>query len=93
MQVLEGEEEPVRTIYARITQDPRHLGILTLLQGPIDQPTFFDWSMGFRDLDSAEVKNTPGYNEYLNDEWLGSVMQANPSRAALLLQVFRQGMR
>ncbi|HVR76154.1 MAG TPA: BLUF domain-containing protein, partial [Planctomycetota bacterium] len=34
MQVLEGEEEAVRALYARIALDPRHRGLITLLQGP-----------------------------------------------------------
>ena len=33
MQALEGEETAVRALYARICRDPRHRGILTLVEG------------------------------------------------------------
>lgn len=46
MQVLEGEEETVGAIYARICQDKRHWNTLVLLDR--DAPrAFSEWSMGF----------------------------------------------
>ncbi|MEO5960471.1 MAG: BLUF domain-containing protein [Opitutaceae bacterium] len=93
MQVLEGEEQTVREVSTRIGGDPRHYGVITLLQGPIKTRTFSDWSMGFRNLDSAEVKKTPGYNEFMNLDWRGGEMLANPGRALKLLTVFRETMR
>ncbi|MEO7414184.1 MAG: BLUF domain-containing protein [Opitutaceae bacterium] len=93
MQVLEGEEPVVRGVHLRIARDPRHSGLLTLLQGAVAERSFPNWTMGFRNLESAELKNTPGYDEFLNDDWLGAKMVANPSRAMQLLEIFRQNMR
>ena len=53
MQVLEGEESVVLGLYSRIKRDPRHRGVLTLLQGPVPDRQCPDWSMGFRDLRSG----------------------------------------
>ena len=46
MQVLEGEEEAVRAIYARICQDKRHWNTLVLLDRQAPR-AFSEWSMGF----------------------------------------------
>ena len=93
MQVLEGEELEVMDTHQRISRDSRHGGLITLLNAPIAQRDFGDWSMGFRNLDSAEIRNVPGYSEFLNEDWKGRPIQESPQRALKLLQVFRQGIR
>lgn len=93
MQVLEGEEGVVNNAYARISSDPRHGGLITMLKGPITERNFPDWSMGFRNLDSIEARLAPGYNEFMNEDWRGQPMQESPLRALKLLQIFRQGIR
>jgi len=50
MQALEGEEEPVHSLSARIAKDPRHKDIRILLNGACTEREFPDWSMGFRNL-------------------------------------------
>ncbi len=67
MQALEGEELAVVSTHERISKDCRHGGLITLLKGPIAQRDFGDWSMGFRNLDSAEIRTLPGYSEFLNE--------------------------
>src|SRR3954470_3384019 len=55
MQALEGEEAAVNSAYIRISKDPRHEGLITMIKEPISERNFADWSMGFRNLDSSEV--------------------------------------
>ena len=93
MQALEGEEQAVRQVHDRITKDPRHRGLMTLLKGPIEKRAFSEWSMGFRNLDSTDFKKTPGYSEFMNVNWRGGEMLANPGNALKLLMVFRDSMR
>jgi hypothetical protein len=57
MQVLEGEEQVVRDMMSTIARDPRHSGILVLIQGDTSQHPFAEWSMGFRDLNSPEARS------------------------------------
>ncbi|RZK61154.1 MAG: BLUF domain-containing protein [Hymenobacter sp.] len=40
LQVLEGEEEAVRAVYASIKRDPRHQNIITYANKPITQRAF-----------------------------------------------------
>jgi Sensors of blue-light using FAD len=93
MQVLEGEEEAVRRVHMHIARDRRHGGLITLLQGPITARAFSRWTMGFRNLDSTEVKSVPGFSEFLNDDWLGPKMAAHPNRSLRLLEIFRDNQR
>ena len=92
MQVLEGDEEAVRGLYARIEDDPRHGGEIILHRGFVDERRFPDWSMGFRNLDSPEGRRAPGYSEFLNSPLTGSEFSDNPSRAQRLLLTFKRTM-
>jgi hypothetical protein len=92
MQVLEGEEEPVRALYDKIGDDPRHRGEITLREGFAEGRQFADWSMGFRDLESREVRDTPGYSEFLNTPLTGREFSEDPTRAQKLLLTFKKTM-
>lgn len=73
IQVLEGEKEPLDTLYRRIEQDPRHTNVTPVLNRPIAQRLFAAWSMGYEtitrrqleeiktivDLDNNETASTP----------------------------------
>jgi hypothetical protein len=93
IQVLEGKAPAVTATHERIAQDTRHDGLITLLKAPIAQRSFGDWSMGFRNLSAKAAPEVPGYNEFLNDDWLGRPMRTSPDRALKLLQLFRSGLR
>ena len=92
MQALEGEEQVVLNLYAKIFQDERHSGVLTLLQTTIPARQFPNWSMGFRDLDSPEVRSLPGYNKFLNVPLTGAEFSAAPTYCQKLLTIFKQMM-
>lgn len=92
MQILEGEEATVRALYAKVDRDPRHHGVITLLQGHVEERQFSDWSMGFHDLNSPEVMATPGYSEFLNTSLAGDEFIADPTRCYKLLRTFKKSM-
>ena len=92
IQALEGEEEAVRRLHAKIEQDPRHRGLLTLTEHTIPGRQFADWSMGFRNLSDPALREVSGYNEFLNAPLNDGGFEATPSRAQRLLATFRQTM-
>jgi hypothetical protein len=92
MQALEGEREAVLDLYGRISRDPRHRGLLPLLQGPLEGRQFPDWTMGFYDLNSAAVRATPGFSEFMNTPLTGEEFSADPTRSQKLLLTFRRTM-
>jgi hypothetical protein len=89
MQVLEGEQATVQTMYARIARDPRHQRITTILEGPTDARHFPDWSMGFRDLDDPAVAALPGYSLLLDTPLDIDALVQNAPLYQRLLQSFR----
>jgi len=90
MQVLEGEKERVLGLKNRIATDPRHRGLMVLLEQELPQRDFDKWSMGFRDLD-ADLASIPGYSQFLNIG-LDSKEFREPARVRKLLDVFKQSM-
>ena len=93
IQLLEGAESVVRSTHARISNDPRHHGVITLLQGYVQERTFPDWSMGFKHLSSDEAQTIQGYSEFLNPREAASNTAKDPRRAVRLLELFRAGLR
>ncbi len=91
MQVLEGEESAVRDLYTRIRQDPRHLGIVTLVEGERERRCFGDWSMGFHDLSAPEARQVPGYSEFLNTPLTAEEFSSDPGQCERLLWAFKRG--
>ena len=62
MQALEGEEGAVRSLYAAISQDPRHHHVYTLLAIPMAERIFPRWSMGFKTVGGPGIEAEPGYD-------------------------------
>ena len=64
LQALEGEESVVRELYQRIAIDPRHQQVTLLLEVPIEERSFPDWSMGLRVLSSREANPKEGVKDF-----------------------------
>ena len=92
MQVLEGEEQRVLALSAKIAKDPRHHGVMVLLKEHQPQRAFAEWSMAFRDLNSEDSKRVPGFNEFMNKNLTDRAFADDPSRAQRLLLTFRRSM-
>jgi hypothetical protein len=65
IQLLEGEKEVVQATHLRIAHDPRHHGLITLLQGDCDKREFSEWSMGFKKAEKANADGVAGYSDFL----------------------------
>lgn len=90
MQVLEGEKDTVKELYGRIGDDPRHRGVITLMEGAQDAPQFPDWSMAFGDLDGSDVTSTPGLSDFLDTPLTESSLGGDPTGCRRLLTSFKQ---
>ena len=87
LQVIEGVEAAVLATYACIAADPRHNGLITLLQGPQRERQFPEWSMGFANL--MEAPTPAGFTEFLHSPLTGTEFAGNPSRAQRMLLAFK----
>jgi hypothetical protein len=92
MQVLEGDEPVVREAMATIERDPRHTHFMPLIHGNIEERQFSEWSMGFRDLNSPEVRSASGYSAFLNTPLTDAEFVADPGKAHRLLLSFKSTM-
>ena len=72
VQVLEGDEAPVRALFARIQQDSRHTQVVTLREGPGPQRRFADWQMAFGHVAAPAL-----------DQVLGAVNRPAPEPVAI----------
>ena len=61
LQILEGEEDSVEDLFARISLDPRHSGVTVFLRDEAHEREFGDWSMAFHALTAGD--STEGFHE------------------------------
>jgi hypothetical protein len=61
MQVLEGEEATVHTLYEQIKRDTRHCHITAYSDKPITQRAFADWAMAFQEITPPQLEEITGY--------------------------------
>jgi hypothetical protein len=88
-QVLEGPLAEVGKIYQGISEDPRHVKIVKLIQEPIGERSFADWTMGLGRMERDELGAIPGLNDFFRQ---GSCLwELEPGRARTLLEAFREG--
>jgi hypothetical protein len=61
IQALEGEEEVIKNLYAKIEHDKRHKSVIMLIEGKTDKRTFPNWSMAFLTLNPSQLTQLEGY--------------------------------
>ncbi len=88
MQILEGNEQNVLALYEQIENDRRHTGLIVLMQEPLAERHFPDWSMAFKDLNSPEVQTMQGYSELLNIPLEDDDLLHDPHQYMVLLKSF-----
>jgi len=92
IQVLEGPVAAVRQLFNRIKVDPRHHGVLRLMERPIEARQFSDWSMSFKDLNDPAIHQHLCYSEFMNSPLDSDCYRLNASLAYTLLDLFRRNM-
>lgn len=77
MQVLEGDEMSVYSLYGKIKRDPRHTGCMILCTRTADKREFPDWFMGYKNVSGRE-----GIDKLfkLNKSNLSTIMPQSPSK-------------
>jgi len=90
LQAIEGDEDSVKSLMAKISADPRHRDIAILLQGAIARREFPDWSMGFANLNLPGVLSIPGYSNFLSTPLTREYFTENLPAAKELLFLFKK---
>lgn len=89
MQLLEGKEEDVLSLFSTIKQDNRHEDVLVLFEKHCDHAVFNNWSMGFVNLDNDYAKNIPGYTDFLSTPLDTKDFVNDPTLALQFLYIFK----
>jgi hypothetical protein len=58
IQILEGNQEVIESLYSKIEQDTRHYNTRQVYSNNIEQKLFKEWSMAFFDLDKDDALGT-----------------------------------
>jgi hypothetical protein len=89
LQVLEGEGSVVRALFRRIEADSRHVDTTVLIDEPITERSFPDWSMGFRNLSDPQVQALPGFSDLMNRSLRPANLAADTAGCRVLVEFFR----
>ncbi|MBL9083847.1 MAG: BLUF domain-containing protein [Planctomycetales bacterium] len=91
LQVLEGPEATVLTLFETISADARHADVCELVRLNVAERGFAEWSMGFFNADRQALAKTPGFADFFGAGFSRPRFAADPSLAARLLKHFRSG--
>jgi len=61
IQALEGDDKAIYEIFDLIERDNRHKNIIKLVDKPLHERNFPDWSMGFAVVDQDRAKEIAGF--------------------------------
>jgi hypothetical protein len=86
MQVMEGEEAVVKSLYERVAKDARHYNVRTLAEGPIVARSFAQWSMAFGKVPADEFQVLRKVAEYQTPEQMAGQLAANRVTDGALLK-------
>ena len=67
LQVLEGPSTAVHACYQKILRDPRHTNIAKVIEHPIEERAFGQWSMGFRSIGEDAPTDIEGFSQLLHN--------------------------
>lgn len=89
LQVLEGSEEHLRPLLAKLKKDPRHRQVEVLLDGMITARAFGAWSMAFQDVSGLEPEELPAYSHFLTNGFSTVECVRYPQKALRMVLAFR----
>lgn len=87
LQVLEGDDDVVRSLFAKIARDARHDRISVVRERKIETREFGQWTMGFVSLDAQLRRDMPHSHSLRNN---GSLIDSSSSLTEML-DGFRDG--
>jgi len=90
IQVIEGNEAVINRVFNSISKDNRHTNVVKLLEEPIDQRAFPDWSMGFRQISEEQSSSIPGFSDFMHHKNPVQTIRNSTEQVIYLLNSFRK---
>ena len=91
IQILEGPENSVQSLFEIISRDERHTNILLLSKRMVEERSFGDWGMGFADTGCLGREDLEGFCDLLLSSATALKMEQQADRAHQVLLKFREG--
>ena len=90
MQLIEGSEDMVNKLFAKIEKDPRHSRVLVLFRKKVEARDFPNFRMGFRTASTDDLKqNFPAYTDIVVRRQIpNKTMEGLSARVATFLRTF-----
>ena len=92
VQILEGPDDAVTTLYTKLGREPRHYALQTVLLQPIQERDFPNWSMGFQNADQLPTDALPGFSAFLTEPFTTARLHQDPRATYSFLRAFRKHM-
>lgn len=86
MQVVEGPEKSIDELTGRLEHDSRHHSILVLSRSEIFTREFASWSMGFKSIVRADLRDHPQFVPFFSSDF-NPVQLGTPGLALEIMQV------
>lgn len=86
LQVLEGEENIVKTIFEKIQLDTRHQDITILSEGNVENRAFPNWEMAYASPSARDMANWSGLDNATTIQAILSNMKSRPDLAPKLFE-------
>ena len=67
IQILEGDEEQVKSLFQKISHDPRHKSIYLIDHREIENRSFQTWDMAFKKLTKDDLENYPSLKSLIKN--------------------------
>lgn len=88
LQILEGPADAIDALFVKISRDPRHRGMVVLLNSSIDHRRFPGWSMGFHRFEIPELDQSPLARHIFRADTPDFTERVEPGDALDLLESF-----
>lgn len=90
MQAIEGNEQDIAALYAKIEQDNRHKRLTVLWRNTIVKRNFPDWQMGYKVLGKEITNHLQGFSNFLENGDETMLATDELDFAKVLMQRFRE---
>ncbi len=77
LQILEGEKDTVKKLYAKIANDKRHKHVTLIIEKEEKERVFADWSMAYHELSDDEINELS--NSHFKSAFLSLSSIAQPA--------------
>ena len=89
IQVLEGQEDAVESLFEKIKNDPRHTDVKSLRKRTITRREHSDWSMGFKQISPEDLREIKGLDDFSESDLNAEKLSGQSKKVEALMSHFR----